>query len=160
MIPPSDFGNLLKSLAFLLEYDRVYPEGKKALNDIKEQKEKARAQNSGAKKLVKGIITVFMGDQDLDKKKANIEIPEIEVGSELHLRQAEVLRNTLETLIGQQELEIDGKMKLKALDILEYSFTYKQDKLLSNSRKVFCAMLKDLELVELFRSSQDPYKAV
>jgi len=48
---------------------------------------------------------------------------------------------------------------MKILDILEYFFDYKQDKLFSNIRRVFFKMLEEAELSKLYKESeQNPEK--
>jgi len=62
------------------------------------------------------------------------------------------MKNILESLLGEQDLDIESTIKMKVIDILNYYFDYKQDKLLSNLRRVFLHMIEEAELLKLYQS--------
>mmetsp|Transcript_7634 Transcript_7634/g.6917 ORF Transcript_7634/g.6917 Transcript_7634/m.6917 type:complete len:171 (-) Transcript_7634:51-563(-) len=95
---------------------------------------------------------------DKKKKKAkskNLDFFDQEsAGGEVYLKQAESMRKILENLLSHQELEVETQIKIKVIDILDYFFKFKQDKLMANLRRVFWIMADELRLIDSYKSGQ------
>jgi len=167
----SEFEDIMKALITLLEYDKTYPEAKKMLNDLRD--ERKNQEDSGmvknlfsAKKLLgklggfaslaKNLVLKKEQAEKSKKKLISLDFLNKELSSnELYLKQSDVMKRILENLLGEQEAEIETVIKMKILDILDYYCRYKQDKLFSNVRRVFFKMVEEAELLKLYKENLD-----